>query len=185
VEGEPAAGGQRVVVGVTGSVGNLQAVRRAASEARQRHTVLVAVHAWVPPGGDLAERRFSVPELRQVWRDAAWQRLWNAFDAALGGPPPDLAVEPVVMRADPGRLLVSVADREDDLLVVGAGRRGALWRLLHRQRICRYCLAHAACPVLVVPPSELAQEMEHRLHAWMVRHRALIPGKGELSGHRG
>jgi nucleotide-binding universal stress UspA family protein len=185
VEGEPAAGGRRVIVGVTGSVGNLQALRRAAAEARIRGTALVALHAWVPPGGDLAERRFSVSELREVWRDAAWKRLWNAFDAALGGPPPDLRVEPVVLRGDPGRLLVSAASQEDDLLVLGAGRRGALSRLLHRPRICRYCLTHAVCPVLIVPPSELAQEMEHRLHAWMVRHRALIPGKGELSGHRG
>ena len=178
------AGGQRVVVGVTGSVGNLQALRCAAAEARRREAALLAVHAWVPPGGDLAERRFSVPELRQVWRDAAWRRLWDAFDAALGGLPPDLRVEPVVTRGDAGRILVTAASRENDLLVVGAGRRGVLWRLLHR-RVCRYCLVHAACPVLVVPPSELAQEMEHRLHAWMVRRRALVPGKDELSGRRG
>jgi nucleotide-binding universal stress UspA family protein len=177
-------GGQRVIVGVTGSVGNLQALRRAAAEARRRERTLIAMHAWIPPGGDLAERRCSVPELRQVWQDAAWRRLLDAFDAALGGLPPDLHVEPVVMRGDAGRILVRAADREDDLLVVGAGRRGVLLRLLHR-RVCRYCIAHAACPVLVVPPSELAQEMEHRLHAWMVRRRALIPGKNELTGHYG
>ena len=176
--------GQRVIVGVTGSVGNLQALRCAAAEARRRETSLVAVHAWVPPGGDLAERRFSVPELRQVWRDAASSRLRDAFDAALGGLPPDLYMEPVIMRGDPGRVLVTAASRENDLLVVGAGRRGVLQRLLHRQ-VSRYCLTHAACPVLVVPPSQLAQEMEHRLHAWLVRHRALIPGKDELSGHHG
>jgi nucleotide-binding universal stress UspA family protein len=178
-------GGQRVIVGVTGSVGNLEALRCAASEARSRDTMLVAVHAWVPPGGDLAERRFAVAELRQVWRDAAWKRLWAAFDAALGGPPPDLHVEPVVMRGDPGRVLVASADRANDLLVIGAGRRAALGRLLHQQQVGRYCMTHATCPVLVVPPSELAQEMEHRLHAWMVRHRSLIPGKGELSSHHG
>ena len=80
-------GGRRVIVGVTGSIGNLQALRSAAAEARRREAALVAVHAWVPPGGDLAERRFSVPELRQVWQEAAWRRLWSAFDAALGGLP--------------------------------------------------------------------------------------------------
>jgi nucleotide-binding universal stress UspA family protein len=169
---------------VTGSVGNLQALRTAAAEARRREAALVAVHAWVPPGGELAERRCSVPELRQVWQDAAWRRLSEAFDAALGGPPPDLPMEPVVMRGDAGRILVVAASREDDLLVVGAGRRGALTRLL-RGQVGRYCLAHAACPVLVVPPSELAQEMEHPLHAWMVRHRSLLPGRDELSGHHG
>jgi nucleotide-binding universal stress UspA family protein len=176
-------GGRRVIVGVTGSIGNLQALRTAAAEARRREAALVAVHAWVPPGGELAERRFSVPELRQVWQDAAWRRLCDAFDAALGGLPSDLPMELVVMRGDAGRILV-LASREDDLLVVGAGRRGVLVRLL-RRRVGRYCLAHAVCPVLVVPPSELAQEMEHRLHAWIVRHRSLLPGKDELSGHHG
>src|SRR5206468_11510772 len=143
-----------------GAGGNLQAPRCAAAEARRRERTLVAVHAWLPPGGDLAERRFSVPELRQVWEDAAWRTLLDAFDVALGGLPADLPVEPVLMRGDAGHILVKAASREDDLLVVGAGRRGALLRLLHR-RVCRYCLAHAACPVLVVPPSQLAREMEH------------------------
>ncbi|MGN6175118.1 MAG: universal stress protein [Streptosporangiaceae bacterium] len=177
-------GGQRVIVGVTGSVGNLQALRCAAAEARRRETGLVAVHAWVPPGGELAERRFSVPELREVWQEAARSRILDAFDAALGGLPPGLRVEPVIMRGDAGRALVAAASRETDLLVIGAGRRGVLGRLLYR-RVSRYCLTHAACPVLVVPASELAQEMQHRLHAWMVRRRALLPGKDELTGYRG
>jgi nucleotide-binding universal stress UspA family protein len=177
-------GGQRIIVGVTGSVGNLEALRCAAAEARRRQAALIPVHVWIPPGGEMAERRCSVPELRQVWRDAAWRRLWDAFDAALGGLPVDLHVEPVVRRGDPGRTLVATADRGDDLLVVGAGRRGVLWRLLHH-RVCSYCLVHAVCPVLVVPASELAQEMEHPLHAWMVRHRSLLPGKNELTGHHG
>jgi len=175
-------GGQRVIVGVTGSVGNLQALRRAAAEARWREAELVAVHAWIPPGGDLAERRCVVAELRQAWRDAAWQRLWNAFDAALGGPPPDLHLEPLIVRGDAAPVLVDIAADPDDLLVIGAGRRGALRRRLSR-RVSRYCLAHATCPVLVVPPSKLAQEMEHPVHAWMVRHRFLLPGKDELSSH--
>jgi len=177
-------GGQRIIVGVTGSVGNLQALRCAAAEARRRETGLVAVHAWIPPGGELAERRFSVPELREVWQEAARSRIQEAFDAALGGLPPGLPVEPVIVRGDARRALVAAASRETDLLVVGAGRRGALRQLLHR-RVSRYCLTHAACPVLVVPATELAQEMEHRLHAWMVRRRALLPGKDELTGHRG
>lgn len=175
---------QRVIVGVTGSVGNLQALRRATAEARMRGTALVAVHAWLPPGGDLAERRFSVPELRQVWHDAAWRRVWDAFDAAFGGVPSDLLVEVLVTRGEPGRVLVKVADQEDDLLVIGAGRRRALRRVLPR-RVCRHCVSHAACPVLIVPPSKLAREMEHRWHAWLVRRRALLPGRDELTSSPG
>lgn len=176
-------GGQRVIAGVTGSVGNLHALRRAAAEARERGTGLVAVHAWVPPGGDFSERRCPLPDLRQVWRDAAWQRLKDAFDAALGGFPPGLRVEPVVIRGEAGPVLVDIADREDDLLVLGSGRRRA-FRPLPRHRVSRYCLARAACPLLIVPPTRLAREMENPLHAWLIRHRTLLPGKDELSGDR-
>ncbi len=105
---------RRIVVGVHGSLGSLQALRFAAEEARERHVVLVAAIAWMPPGGDLAERTHPSPNLRQVWRDAARQRLLDAFDNGLGGLPHDI-----------------------------------------------YCLAHAKCPVLAVPPSALMDEMGH------------------------
>jgi len=177
-------GGPRVIVGVTGSVGNLQALRRATAEAQLRGTGLLAVHAWLPPGGEMAERRFSVPELRQVWYDAACRRAWDAFDTALGGVPPQTPVEVLVTRGEPGRVLVRAACQDDDLLVIGAGRGGALRRLLPGG-VGRYCLSHAACPVLIVPPSALAREMEHRWHAWRVRRRALLPGRNELTGRPG
>nr|WSW48774.1 universal stress protein [Streptomyces sp. NBC_01001] len=46
-----------------------------------------------------------------------------------------------------GPVLTRTADRDGDLLVVGARRR----RLLPGFSTARYCAAHAACPVLVVP----------------------------------
>jgi nucleotide-binding universal stress UspA family protein len=58
-------GRRRIIVGVSGSVRSLQALRRAAAEALMRDAVLVPVHAWIPPGGDLADRRFPSPELRR------------------------------------------------------------------------------------------------------------------------
>jgi nucleotide-binding universal stress UspA family protein len=167
---------RRVIVGVSGSVRSLQALRRAAAEARARDAVLVAVHAWIPPGGDLAERQCPNPELRRIWKDAAWQRLWGAFDAAFGGMPPEVEVEPVLVRAEAPFALVELSGGDNDLLVIGAGRRGAL-RRLWRARIPRYCVARATCPVLVVPPTALAQEMDRPLHAWMIIHRALTPGE--------
>ena len=48
---------RRIVVGVDGSLGSLQALRYAADESREREVPLVPVIAWVPPGGDFAERR--------------------------------------------------------------------------------------------------------------------------------
>ena len=98
---------RRIIVGVHGSLGSLQALRYAADEARQRDVPLLPVIAWVPPGGDMAERRHSSPYLRKVWRDDAWRRLWAAFDVGLGGlpaehrPGADERVELSLADADP------------------------------------------------------------------------------------
>ncbi len=78
---------RRIVVGVHGSLGSLQALRWAADEAQERQVPLVPVIAWVPPGGDLAERSHPSPYLRQVWQEAAVKRLTEAFDECLGGTP--------------------------------------------------------------------------------------------------
>ena len=169
---------RRIIVGVHGSLGSLQALRYAADEARGRNVPLLAVIAWVPPGGDLAERRHSSPYLRKIWRDAARERLWTAFDAGLGGVPADLRVEPQVIRGETGPVLVDTAGQPDDLLVVGTGRRVGFGRLMRRS-VSRYCLAHARCPVLAVPPSALMDEMSHPLHSWHIRRHALIPDTPE------
>ena len=166
---------RRIVVGVDGSLGSLQALRYAMAEARQRYVPLLPVIAWVPPGGDLAERRHSSPYLRKIWRDAAWERLCTAFDDGLGGFPADLQIQPHVERGDTGQVLIDVADRPDDLLVIGTGRRGVVRRLFHSS-VGRYCLAHAKCPVLAVPPSALMDEFRHGRRAWHLRRHVLIPG---------
>ncbi len=114
---------RRIIVGVHGTLGSLQALRYAADEARLRNVPLLPVTAWVPPGGDIAERRHSSPYLRKIWREDAWQRLWAAFDAGLGGVPADLRVEPHVARGEFGPVLVDIADQPDDLLIIGTGRR--------------------------------------------------------------
>ena len=170
---------RRIIVGVHGSLGSLQALRYAADEARQWSVPMLAVTAWVPPGGDLAERRHSSPYLRKIWRDAAWERLWAAFDAGLGGVPADLTIEPQVARGETGPVLVEAAGRPDDLLIIGTGRRAGFGRVLHRS-VSRYCLAHARCPVLAVPPSALMDEMSHGLRSWQLRRHALIPDTPEV-----
>ena len=166
---------RRIVVGVHGSLGSLQALRWAAEEARERSVPLVPVIAWVPPGGDLAERSHPSLYLRRLWQAAARARLAAAFDDALGGVPDDLRVQPLVERGDPGPVLVDVASRPGDLLVIGTGRRHPVSRALRRS-VGRYCLAHATCPVLAVPPSRLMDEMQRHLLPWPLRHRhALAP----------
>ena len=112
---------RRIVVGVHGSLGSLQALRYATEEARARKVPLVPVIAWVPPGGEMAERRSPSPYLRRVWGDAATKRLLAAFEAGLGGVPDDVEVEPCVERGETGPVLVDIADQPGDLLVIGTG----------------------------------------------------------------
>ena len=173
---------RRIVAGVHGSLGSLQALRYAADEAREREVPLVAVIAWVPPGGDLAERGHPSAYLRQVWTDAARERLLGAFEAGLGGLPGDLEVQAQVARGETGPVLVDIANQPGDLLVIGTGRRSLIGRAL-RKSVGRYCLAHATCPVLAVPPSALMDEMSHGLRQWRRRHHALVPDSSELSEH--
>jgi nucleotide-binding universal stress UspA family protein len=175
---------RRIVIGVHGSLGSLQALRWAADEAQQRQVPLVPIIAWVPPGGDMAERSHPSPYLRQLWQDAACKRLTDAFDEGLGGLPDDLQVQPHVERGDAGPVLVDIADQPGDLLVIGTGRRNPVGRALHRS-VGRYCLAHAHCPVIAVPPSALMDEMRHGLLPWSLRGRhATVPGTdiSELPG---
>jgi nucleotide-binding universal stress UspA family protein len=162
---------RRIIVGVHGSLGSLQALRYAADEARERRVPLVPVIAWVPPGGDYAERRHPSPYLRKIWREDARKRLWEAFDASLGGFPEDLLVEPHVERGETGWVLTQLADQPNDLLVIGTGQRGQLTRAFRRS-VGRYCLAHARCPVLAVPPTTLMDEMGGGLRGWRLRRRA-------------
>ena len=103
--------------------------------------------------------------------DAAWQRLWGALEAAWGQIPADLSVQPVVQRGQPGPVLVALACRPDDLLIVGAGQRGLMAWPAHG-RVSRYCVSHALCPVLAVPPATLAKE-GRGLHGWALRRRGL------------
>lgn len=159
----------RVVTGVNGSAGSLQALRYAAEMARMHDAELVPAYAWTPPGGDIADRRFPNHELREVWKSAARDRLCQAVELGIGGPPGELKFGPRIIRGEAGPALIDLANQPGDLLVIGAGRHGAVGRSLSA-RTARYCLGHAACPVIAVPPDELAHPA-HGLHGWTDRHR--------------
>ena len=170
----------RVIVGVSGSPGSLPALRYAESLARRDDALLIAVHAWVPPGGDLAERRHPSRQLRMIWQEAAARRLSEALGAAWGGARDGVAVRSVIIRGETGPALIDIADSPRDVLVVGAGRRGRLARIGHG-RVSRYCVAHAGCPVVTVPPPAL-----QGLRSWSFRHRELTVDRaaGEWDGQK-
>jgi nucleotide-binding universal stress UspA family protein len=173
-------GVRRIVVGVHGSLGSLQALRWAAEEAGDRQVPLVPVIAWLPPGGDLAERSYPSAYLRRVWQETARTRLLAAFDESLGGVPGDLRVQARVARGETGPVLVDIADQPGDLLVIGTGRRSPVSRAL-RKSVGRYCLAHARCPVLAVPPSALMDEMRRGLLPWPLHRRRVFAPDPDIS----
>jgi hypothetical protein len=79
-----------------------------------------------------------------------------------------------VLRGKPGQVLASAARQAGDLLVIGTGPRGPFARLTGC-RVSRYCLHHAQCPVLAIPPPALAQQAGLGLRGWAFRHRRLDP----------
>jgi nucleotide-binding universal stress UspA family protein len=161
----------QVVVGVHGSLTSLAALRVGLQEARDRSAVLVPVLAWSPVGGELAYRRAPCVSLLKVWRDNANQQLATAFDEAFGGYPHDVEVQPRVVRGEPGAVLVHVAAGSSNVLVVGTGRR-QVWGRRWQGPIARYCLAHATCPLLLVPPPELLHDADRQsLRHWASKAR--------------
>ncbi|MFG3201467.1 universal stress protein [Streptomyces sp. NPDC048192] len=170
MSGYDASVAPRVVVGVSGSLGSVTALRRATALARRLGAELWPVLAWEPPGGDPAARRSPAAGLLvEDWQRLARQRLASVLEEIFGGDSPGVPLHALVVRGAPGPALVATADREDDVLVVGAGRRGL--QRAFSGRVSRHCLAHAVCPVLAVPPSPLESELlsVHRRNAWHLR----------------
>jgi nucleotide-binding universal stress UspA family protein len=172
----------RVIAGASGSPGSLRALRYAEDLARAYHAILIPVHAWIPPGGNIADHRAPCGYLHRIWQADAEQQLRDAMTAAWGAPPADLPVRTVVRRGEAGWVLVSTANCHGDLLVIGAGSRRAVARIISG-KVARYCLAHAMCPVLAVPPPALEQYMGHGLHGWLFWHRPLTAER-VLQDHR-
>ena len=160
-----AADSRQIIAGVSGSLRSLGALRAAADEARSARAELLAVLAWAPAGGEIAYMWAPCPLLLRLWEQEACERLRDAFDQAFGGLPEGVAVRQLVVRAPPGPALVELADRPDDLLVVGYGGRSRLGYAVHGA-VTRYCMAHARCPVLTAPPPELIRELRPRRHHW-------------------
>jgi len=148
----------RVIVGASGSPASLRALRYAQHLAHDYDATLVPVLAWLPPCGDLADRRTPDEELRRIWAQDAHQQLQGTLNLAWGTLPVGLSVWPLVRRGQPGPVLAGAARHPGDLLVVGA------------------------CPVLVLPVPPLAHQAPHGALARAFWRRTLTadqvsPGK--------
>ncbi|MDQ4011553.1 MAG: universal stress protein [Actinomycetota bacterium] len=147
-------GEQVLVVGVDGSPASYTALRWTLERATRIGAQVRAVRCWMP----IVARRWEAavtgepvpPEAEQQAR--AERELTQVVAAALARIPDGatrVAVRQRVTRGPAGPVLVDESDGAD-LLVVGHGPRVA--ELLHRS-VSWYCVVHASCPVLVIPPA--------------------------------
>ncbi len=144
----------RVIVGVNGSASSVHALRRGAQEARSRQAVLVPVHAWLPPAL-IMPPLYPAIEPGTAPERAGWAILWETYDAAFSEMPWGGDVEPIVTYGHTGISLLAIANRPDDLLVLGTSPRSALKRLRHTQTV-RYCVTRAECDVLIVGQGQMS-----------------------------
>ncbi|MFJ6514595.1 universal stress protein [Streptomyces sp. NPDC091406] len=170
---------QRVVVGVNGSLGSLAALHRAAAEAQERNADLHVVLAWQLPGGGLGGRATYGAAVLRECREAAVEDLRTILGTSFAVRGPGVTLSGLTVRGEPGAVLVEAARSADDLLVVGAGRRGR-WFPGLRPSVTRYCLTHATCSVLAVPPNPLEAELA-AVHGttWSLPHMPHIPPREE------
>jgi nucleotide-binding universal stress UspA family protein len=148
---------RRVIVGVDDSGPGLAAIAAAVRLARSHDAKLLAVRAWalgLPRHGGRRMRRLTHPHVVLSFSGAQQSAaarilVHRAFDAVADGTPTAVAIQ--TPECDPALALVGIASQPGDVLVVGVNPGHPVRRLVHGS-VSRYCVRHAACPVLVVPP---------------------------------
>lgn len=133
----------KIVVGVDGSESSVEALKMAARLAPALDTGIHAIACWHFP------RIYEgyVPPDFEAFEASAKEKLEKALQEAFGSDQPaGLTTE--LMRGPAPELLVQ-AGEEAALLVVGRRGHGG-FRGMHLGSVSSACVAHAACPVLVL-----------------------------------
>jgi nucleotide-binding universal stress UspA family protein len=139
---------QRIVVGIDGSEGSLEALRMAAVEARVRSAVLEVVCAWHPSTmGSIPAFGVGMPAAESLDElDAALHQTLT--DEGLGSDG-DVTVDARVVTGHAAEALLDAAERAT-LVVVGTRGRGGFAGLVLGS-VSHQVVTHARCPVMVVP----------------------------------
>jgi nucleotide-binding universal stress UspA family protein len=139
-----------IVVGVDGSAGAARALEFAANEAELRRGRLRVVSAWRAPvpayAGSMIAPAIETESFATAVRETAQSQIDDALRAHA-----ELSVELVLREGPPSVVLLDEAMRAE-LLVVGSRGRGGFAGLLLGS-VSQQVAAHAACPVVVVPPA--------------------------------
>lgn len=135
-----------IVVGVDGSVYSERALDWALDEAKARRGKLVVLHSY--EYGIVAANPYAGEALTQLEHDAEELLERAIVRASASG----IEVDGRIAYGSASHALVE-ASAGADLLVVGSRGRGGLAGALLGS-VSQACVHHAACPVVVVPPSD-------------------------------
>lgn len=143
---------ERIVVGVDGSAGSGAALEWAVDEAQLRGVPVHAVMAWQPPqfygAGNIWALGMdpSGDTARELSAAAARTVAGLAEDAAHGH---DVVITSAAVEGHPAEALLRTAE-DAAVLVVGSRGHGGFAGVLLGS-VSQHVVAHARCPVVVVP----------------------------------
>lgn len=138
----------RIVVGVDGSEGSVEALRWALEEARLRGDDVRAVHAWTYPIVAGPMGAIIPPMARDDVERTAEEALEESI-AELSDTELQAQVERVVVEGSPSAVLVEESEGAD-LLVIGSRGHGDFAGLLLGS-VSHQCAHRSWCPVVIIP----------------------------------
>jgi nucleotide-binding universal stress UspA family protein len=146
------AGQDKIVVGVDGSDSSKQALRWAVRQAELTGASVEALTAW-----DFPKSLGMLAPMSDGFNPEAEARevLTAAIEDTVGASPP-VAVSAAVVRGHPALSLVA-ASKSASLLVVGSRGHGEFVGMMIGS-VSEYCVANAACPVVVIRGPGAAHE---------------------------
>ncbi|MEI8081724.1 MAG: universal stress protein, partial [Actinomycetes bacterium] len=154
VAGDPADGGETVVLGVDGSPGSTEAVEWSAQQAVDSSARLHVVGVWKAPivvADSVSSTLNLLNEGVEVYAADARKAVASAVRRCETRFP-SLDVSGDVVQGDASAVLIETAGQEQPaLLVVGTRGRGGFKSLLLGS-VAHQCLHHAQTPVVVVRP---------------------------------
>ncbi len=144
-----------MIVGVSSSLSGLAAVRFALTEARRRGVPLWAVRAWHLESSSRARPSW---DFQRTVADQCGRLVQETFRQAVGQSAREVGASIRVPSGKASYVLQDYATEPGDLIVLGAARR-RWWG----GDVVRSTVKGAVCPVIVVPPPELARAGSKRI----------------------
>jgi nucleotide-binding universal stress UspA family protein len=147
-------GGERIVVGVDGSDPSNAALRWALTEGRLRGATVEAVHSWEVPvvfGPVAGSFPYDTEAIEKSGRELL-DRVVDAAVADLGSP--EVTVERTLVAGGAAMNLLDAA-KQADLVIIGRRGLGGFKRLMLGS-VSESVARHSPCPVVILPPEEIA-----------------------------